>query len=60
MDCARIASQPIPKEAIEIKIIKRDWGIERSYKRPNGTEVCTPAPFYSSLKSSFTKPTSTP
>ena len=45
MDRARIASKPIPKEAIEIKIIKRDWGIERSYKTPNGTEVCTPAPF---------------
>jgi len=55
-----MASLPIPKGAIEIKIAERDWGIERSYKTPKGTEVCTPAPFYSSLKSSFTKPTSTP
>ena len=40
MDRARIASIPIPKEAIEIKITQRDWGIERSYKTTNGAEIC--------------------
>ena len=40
---------PIPKEAIEIKIVERDWGIERSYKTAHGPEACTPAPFNCSL-----------
>ena len=48
MDRARMASLPIPKGAIEIKISERDWGIERSYKTKKGTEICTPATFYSS------------
>ena len=45
MDRARIISPPIPKEAIDIKIIEKEWGIERFYKTPHGPEVCTPAPF---------------
>ena len=48
MDRARMASLPIPKGAIEIKISEKDWGIERSYKTNKGTEIYTPAPFYSS------------
>ena len=48
MDRARMASLPIPKGAIEIKIAERDWGIERSYKTNKGNKIYTPAPFYSS------------
>ena len=48
MDRARMASLPIPKGAIEIKISEKNWGIERSYKTNKGTEIYTPAPFYSS------------
>ncbi len=36
---------PIPKGAIEIKIVEKDWGIERSYKIANGPEIFSPAPF---------------
>ncbi len=43
-----MASLPIPKGAVEIKIIARDWGIERSCKTLNGPEIFTPAPFYPS------------
>jgi len=42
-----MVSPPLPKSATEIKIVEREWGIERSYKNPNGTEICTPAPFNS-------------
>ena len=52
-----MASLPIPKEAIQIKIIERDWGIERSYKTPHGPKICTPAPFDSSRQQSFAKQT---
>ncbi len=48
MDRARIASLPIPKQATEIKITQRDWGIERSYKTTNGAEVCKSILFNSS------------
>ena len=40
-----MVSLPIPKGAIEIRIVQRDWGVERSYKTANGPEICTPAPF---------------
>ena len=50
MDRARIASLPIPKEAIEIKIIQRNWGIQRSYKTINGAEICKSIPFNSSTE----------
>ena len=50
MDRARIASLPIPKEATEIKITQRDWGIQRSYKTINGAEICNSIPFNLSNK----------
>jgi len=48
MDRARMASPPLPRSAIDIKIVERKWGIERFYKTPNGTEIRTPA-FFTSL-----------
>ncbi len=45
MDHARMVSPPLPKEAIDIRIVEREWGFERSFKTPNGPEVYTPAPF---------------
>ena len=45
MDRAHIVSPPLPKNATEIRTIQREWGIERSYKTPNGPEICTSAPF---------------
>ena len=50
MDRARIASLPIPQEAIEIKITQRDWGIQRAYKTANGAEICNSIPFNLSNK----------
>ena len=35
----------MPKGITEVKIVEREWGIERCYKSPGGPEVCTPAPF---------------
>ena len=43
-----MASPPLPRSAIDIKIVERKWGSERFYKTPNGTEIRTPA-FFTSL-----------
>jgi len=45
MDRAHMVSLPLPKSAVEIKIVEREWGFERSYKTPDGPVICTPAPF---------------
>ena len=45
MDRAHMVSLPLPKEAIDIKIIRREWGIERTYKIPGGHKIYTPATF---------------
>ncbi len=36
---------PVTKGAIEVKIVERNWGIERCYVSPEGEKICTPAPF---------------
>ncbi len=38
-------SPPLPKNATEIKIVQKEWGVERSYKTTGGAKICTPAPF---------------
>ena len=45
MERARMASLPVPKNATKVMLVQRSWGIERSYKNNNGSEICTPAPF---------------
>ena len=43
---ARMTCPPMPTGATEVKIIERDWGIERCYVSPEGEQICTPAPFF--------------
>ena len=45
MDRARMASEPLPKGVKEVKIVAREWGVERCYKTTCGKDVCTTAPF---------------
>ncbi len=49
MDRAHLAVPALPKETIEVKIVEREWGIERCYKSRDGQEHCTPACFDSWL-----------
>ena len=44
MQRARMVSIPL-KKGTKINLIRRNWGIERSYTTPAGIEICTPAPF---------------
>ena len=37
MERARMVSSPVPKNATEVRITQRSWGIERSYKNYNGS-----------------------
>ena len=46
MRVTRVAKALLPKGATEVKIIEKNWGIERCYISPDGDEVCTPAPFF--------------
>ena len=41
-----MSAPPLPKGAAEIKIIEKEWGIERCYVSPDGEEVCTPVTFF--------------
>ena len=45
MTRAQIAVHPLSKGATEVKIIERNWGIERCYVTPDGESACTPATF---------------
>ncbi len=45
MNRARMASEPLPKDVISVKLIARNWGIERYYMNSKGIEICSPAPF---------------
>lgn len=45
MNRARIIAPPVPKGITEVKIIEREWGIERCYKSNDGEEHCIPASF---------------
>ena len=42
---SQISLPPLSKGSSEVKIIERNWGIERCYITPDGEKVCTPAPF---------------
>ena len=42
-------SIPLPK-GTKTNLRQRNWGMERSYKTPEGNEICTPALFESSTK----------
>ncbi len=41
----QFSPSPLPKGSTEMKIIERNWGIERCYVTPDGEKVCTPSPF---------------
>ncbi len=45
MKRSQIESLNLPKGLTSVKIIERNWGIERCYVTPDGERVCTPAPF---------------
>ena len=42
---AQTAASVLPKGLTEVKIIERNWGIEKCYVTPDGEKICTPAPF---------------
>jgi len=44
MQRARMISIPLTN-GTQTNLKRRDWGIERSYTTPTGTEICTPAPY---------------
>ena len=39
-------SPPLPEGVTKVKIVEREWGIERCYISSKGIEICTPAPYY--------------
>ncbi len=41
-----MVSEPLPKEARELKIIHRKWGFDRCYKTISGEEVCSKVAFH--------------
>ena len=45
MDRAHLAVPPLSKDTVEVKIVEREWGIERCYKTRDGNEQCVPAAF---------------
>ncbi len=42
---AKLIAPALPKGAIEVTIIEREWGIERCYKSRDGLSHCIPAAF---------------
>tara|TARA_E500000331_G_scaffold7828_1_gene7535 strand:+ start:468 stop:632 length:165 start_codon:yes stop_codon:yes gene_type:complete len=40
-------SSRLPNGSIQMKIVEREWGIERCYLSSNGEEICLPAPLAS-------------
>ncbi|KGG24327.1 MULTISPECIES: hypothetical protein [Prochlorococcus] len=40
-------SSRLPNGSIEMKIVEREWGIERCYISSNGEEICSPTPLSS-------------
>ncbi|WP_269622617.1 hypothetical protein [Prochlorococcus marinus] len=40
----QMPSSHLPNGSIEMKIVEREWGIERCYLSPNGEEICSPIP----------------
>ena len=45
MKRAQLVAPALPKETIQVKIVEREWGIERCYKSRDGQEQCIPASF---------------
>ncbi len=45
MKRAHLAAPALPKGTTEVKIVEREWGIERCYKSKDGNEQCIPAAF---------------
>ncbi|KGG14435.1 MULTISPECIES: hypothetical protein [Prochlorococcus] len=46
-----MASSPLPKGVTGIKIIPREWGIEKCYRLPSGSEVSMSVRFDSYFRS---------
>jgi len=46
MQRARMISTPLPRDATEVRLTQKEWGIERSYKTPNGNEISTATVFF--------------
>ena len=45
MKRAQLVAPSLPKGATEVKIVEREWGIEKCYKSCDGIEQCIPAVF---------------
>ena len=43
METMRLVSFPLPKAAFDIRLIHREWGIERYYRLQNGSQLFNPA-----------------
>ncbi|WP_320674221.1 hypothetical protein [Prochlorococcus sp. MIT 1341] len=49
MNRAQLVAPAIPNGTTEVKIIEKEWGIERCYKTQDGQVHCIPASFDSWL-----------
>jgi len=45
MDRAPLIASTLPKDISSVKIVEREWGIERCFKSKDGKEHCVPAAF---------------
>ncbi len=45
MERAQLIAPSLPQGISEVRIIEREWGIERCYKSREGREECIPAAF---------------
>ena len=45
MDRALLVAPSLPRTTSEVKIVEREWGIERCFKSRDGKEHCVPAAF---------------
>ncbi len=45
MDRAQLIAPALPKGTAAVRIIEREWGIERCYRSKDGKEECIPAAF---------------
>ena len=51
MQRARMISFPLPKDATDVKLTQREWGIERSYKTSKGNKIQIAASFVTIVNS---------
>ncbi len=45
MDRALLVAPSLPRDITSVKIVEKEWGIERCFKSRDGKEHCVPAAF---------------